>query len=338
MDDVLVVGGGPAGAACALWLHQLGMKVMLLEAGQAIGGLQLRSPYTNRWIPSVQGKTGQEVARQLEEHIRAASVPYMLGFDVGAIRYRADYAGWEVSGPEESLRASYVVIATGSKPRRGGFVETKNVGIGPGIAMERIDVSGKRVAILGGGDNAFDQAVFALRRGARSVDIYSRRIPRAQPILQRDVPAHCVHVGPFQADQARMTVNTVAYDVLGVQFGFEASIPGGLRLPLLDGYVDVDRRGAVPSLQGLFAAGEVTNFWHPCVTTALAHGVQVAKSIQNDHLAATSEATTSIVDRPAPRLVRPLRGQGLRRQVATRLHQGGGDVAQNGSSGSNSGG
>lgn len=302
MEDVLVIGGGPAGAACALWLHQFGMKVMLLEAGLAIGGLQLHSPYTNRWIPSVQGRTGQEVARQLEEHIRAASVPCMLGFYGETIRYRADYACWEVSSTKKSLRANYVAIATGSKPRLGGFVETENVGIGPGIAMERIDVRDKRVAILGGGDNAFDQAVFALRRGARSVEIYSRRIPTAQPILQRQVPKHCVHVGPFQADQARMTVNTEAYDVLGVQFGFEASIPGGLLLPLRDGYIDVDRRGAVPSLRRLFAAGEVTNFWHPCVTTALAHGVQVAKSIHNDYLVATSEAKP-IAERPAQGLV-----------------------------------
>jgi hypothetical protein len=31
--------------------------------------------------------------------------------------------------------------------------------------------------------------------------------------------------------------------------------------------------------------GDVTNFWHPCVTTAMAHGVQVAKSIQFEHMA-----------------------------------------------------
>ncbi|NRF67835.1 NAD(P)/FAD-dependent oxidoreductase [Aquincola sp. S2] len=328
MEDVLVVGAGPAGAACALWLHQLGLKVMLLDAGRAIGGLQLRSPYTNRWIPSVQGKTGQEVARQLEEHVRSASVPCRLGFDVGAIRYRADHSGWEVSAAKESLRATYVVIATGSKPRCGGFMETEHVGIGPGISMERIDVHGKRVAILGGGDNAFDQAVFALRRGARNVDVYCRHTPRAQPILQREIPSHCVHVGPFDADQVRMTVNAAAYDVLGVQFGFEASIPAGIRLPLRDGYIVVDRHGAVPRFRGLFAAGEVTNFWHPCVTTALAHGVQVAKAIQNDHLAAASGAMPSFVERPAPRVARPRRGPGLRPQAAARMHQGGGAIAR----------
>jgi hypothetical protein len=134
-----------------------------------------------------------------------------------------------------------------------------------------------------------------MQRGARCVDIYCRRAPRAQPILRRQIQAQFVHVGPFQADQAAMTVNGMPYDILGVQFGFEASVPAGLRLPMNDGYVDVDRRGAVRQFPRLFAAGEVTHYWHPCVTTSYAHGVQVAKSVQNElQLAAV---------RLAPRLV-----------------------------------
>jgi thioredoxin reductase len=156
--------------------------------------------------------------------------------------------------------------------------------------MERIPMADRRVAILGGGDNAFDQAAFALQRGARSVDIFCRRTPRAQPILQQQIDPHRVHVGPFNANAAAMTVNGTAYDIFGIQFGFEASIPGGLRLPLNDEYIDVDRRGAVPGFPGLFAAGEVTNYWHPCVATSYAHGVQVAKGIQNGlrHAGATA--------------------------------------------------
>lgn len=307
MDDVLVVGGGPAGAACALWLHQLGMKVLLLEGGQSLGGLQLRSPYVNRWIPGVPGKTGQEVAAQLQAHLQAAAVPHAVGVDVTALRRNPRKADWEVCAADRTHRARRVVIATGSKPRHGGFVEAGNVGIGPGVSMERIPVLDQRVAILGGGDNAFDMAAFALGRGARSVDIYCRQVPRAQPILQRAVPAHCVHVGPFEADQARMEVNGRAYDVFGVQFGFDACIPGGLSLPLCDGYVQVDRRGAVPSHPGLFAVGDVTNYWHPCVATAAAHGVQVAKSIHADHLAAAPRTLLSTSSGPhAPRPARAL--------------------------------
>lgn len=295
IEDVIVVGGGPAGAACALWAHQLGLRVLLIEAGSAMGGLQRRSPYVNRWLPGLPGRTGQEVAASLQSHLESAAVPHLLDFTVTTIRRGADHAAWEVSDGRVTHVAHHVVIATGSRPRHGGFVDTDRVGIGPGMAMERLAVAGRRVAILGGGDNAFDQAAFALQRGACAVDLYCRRAPGAQPLLQRQVDPHRVHVGPFHADAASMTVNGTPYDVFGIQFGFEACIPGGLRLPSNDGYVVVDRRGAVQGFPGLFAAGEVTNYWQPCVTTSYAHGVQVAKSIQNG-LRRSGAATPMLAD------------------------------------------
>lgn len=280
VEDVIVVGGGPAGAACALWAHQLGLRVLLLERGSAVGGLQLRSPYRNRWIPGLQGKTGQAVAASLQAHLDDAGVPHRLGF-AASFRRHGGLAAWEVSNGRSTHVARHVVIATGTRPRHGGFEESERVGIGPGVSMERLDVAGKRVAILGGGDNAFDQAGFAIQRGARRVDVYCRRAPRAQPILMRPLERRFLHVGPFDADPLAMKVNGVPYDIFGIQFGFEASLPGGLRLPLNDGYVQVDRHGAIPHHPGLFAAGDITNYWHPCVTTSCAHGVQVAKAIQN---------------------------------------------------------
>jgi thioredoxin reductase len=282
IQDVIVVGAGPAGAACALWAHQLGLRVLLLEAASAAGGLQRRSPYRNRWLPGLQNRTGQAVAESLQDHLKDAGVPHRLNFTAAGIRRSAWHDGWDVWNERAVHSARYLVIATGSRPRDGGFHESDHVGIGPGLSMERLDVAGKRLAILGGGDNAFDQAGFAIQRGAREVHIFCRRAPRAQPILMRQLEPRFVHVGPFHADACSMTVNELPFDVLGVQFGFEACIPGGLSLPLRDGYLDVDRNGAVARWPRLFAAGEVTNYWHPCVTTSYAHGVQVAKSIQRE--------------------------------------------------------
>jgi len=280
MNDVVVVGGGPAGAACALWAHQMGLAVLLLEASPAIGGLQRRSPYENVWVPGVQGKTGQEIAAAMQAHVDAVGVRYMTRTRVQSIQRGEN--SWSVECEGSRHQGRRIVIATGSSPRAGGFRESDRVGIGPGLSMERLDVVDKRVAILGGGDNAFDQAAFAMRRGARIVDVYCRRDPRAQRVLQRKVPLRSVRVGTFEADQCSMTVNGIHYDIFGVQFGFEPNRPDGLNLPSRDGFVDVDQQGAVAGFPGLFAAGEVTNYWHPCVSTSYAHGVQVAKSIQRD--------------------------------------------------------
>jgi len=280
LEDVAVVGGGPAGAACALWLHQLGLRVLLLEAGDAIGGLQLRSPYTNRWLPGVVNQTGRDVAASLQQHLSDASVPYRLGFRVDRLDRPHPHGEFELRHGRQVVRAGHVVLATGARPQALIFPQGGSVAIRPRKPMGRLPVAGRRVAILGGGDNAFDQAAFVLGRGASLVDIYCCNPPRALPLLRRQIDSDHVHVGPFDADPVRMTVNGAAYDFFGVQFGFESCVPPGLPLPLHQGGVVVDQQGAVPGVDRLYAAGEVTGFWHPCVATSYAQGIQVAKSIQ----------------------------------------------------------
>jgi thioredoxin reductase len=275
--QVAIVGGGPAGVACIIWLYQLGVDAILIESAEQLGGLQKLSPYLNSWAPGFRNMTGQDIARSLHEHAQATGCRILFNSQVQRVGFSSGFFDLTLSGDRRAA-APYLVLATGSKPRSGGFVAARNVAIGPGAPMENLDVLGKNVAILGGGDNAFDQAFFVLQRGARSVTIFCRRRPKAQKRIQSRIAPDRVCVGPFKADQQRMTVNDQPFDVFGVQFGYEAIIPQGLDLSLQDGFIDVDRHGET-SFRNVFACGDVTNFWQPCIMTALAHGVQVAKTI-----------------------------------------------------------
>ncbi len=270
---VIIIGGGPAGISCAIWLKKLGVDCVLLEASAQLGGLQTRSPYENLWIPGVQGQTGQQVGAALAAHAEAVRVVVRL--NCPAVSVSAD--GCEVTTNEGIFTAPYLVIATGSRPRSGSFTASERVIIGPGVAMEALDVSGRRVAVFGGGDNAFDQARFVRDRGGE-VTIFSRNSPRAQKLLQNMIPEVPVMIGAYAVDQSAMTVNSAQLDAFGIMFGFEAVVPEGLMLDLDNGYVQVDRFGET-SVSGVYACGEVTDYWHPCVTTSAAHGIQVAKQI-----------------------------------------------------------
>lgn len=269
--QVVIIGGGPAGISCAIWLKKLGVECILLEASAQLGGLQTRSPYENLWIPGVQGKTGQQVAAALAAHAEAAGVDIRLNGPVISVD------GRDVTTSAGTFTATCLVIATGSQPRTGGFTASERIVIGPGVGMEALEVKGRRVAIFGGGDNAFDQARFVRDRGGQ-VTIFSRDFPRAQKLLQDMIPDVPVIIGPYQADQASMTVDGEAFDAFGIMFGFEAVVPEGLTLDLENGYVRVDRFGET-SVPDVYACGEVTDYWHPCVTAAAAHGIQVAKQI-----------------------------------------------------------
>jgi len=278
----LVIGAGPAGSACALWLHRLGCPVTLLERSAQAGGLQTYSPYENRWLPSVMDATGQEIAARLDAQLRSAGVDLRANTGVRAISTNA--AGFAVALEDGSvLQAPQLVLATGARFRTGGFSNAGAVAIGPGHNTEALEVQGKRVAILGGGDNAFDQYGFIMRRGAQSVTIFAKTV-RAQQVLRAVVPACDVVVGPFEARQSDMTVNGQAFDAISVQFGFEAVVPDGLealqRTPL--GFVAANLWGET-SVPHLYAAGEISQTFHPCVATSFAHGIQVAKHIHRQH-------------------------------------------------------
>ena len=188
---MVIAGGGPAGVSCAFWLKKLGVDCVLLEASDSLGGLQLRSPYENLWIPGVQAKTGQQVAHDLERRARDVSVDIRPVCRVLSVT--AD--GRKVETSNGGFTTPHLVLATGSTPRTGGFKPAANVAIGPGVSMEAIEVRGRRVAILGGGDNAFDQARFARDRGG-DVTVIARSAPRAQGTLQDMIPDVEVVAGP----------------------------------------------------------------------------------------------------------------------------------------------
>ena len=124
--QTLIIGGGPAGIACAIWLRKLGIEAILLEASGALGGLQTRSPYENLWIPGVQGKTGQQVAQALSDHAAALGVDTRLECPVLTVTDQ-----YTVTTPQGDLTAPYLVIATGTRPRAGGFAPSETVAIGP---------------------------------------------------------------------------------------------------------------------------------------------------------------------------------------------------------------
>lgn len=273
-----VIGAGPAGAACALWLHQFGCDVLLLEKSQRAGGLQNLSPYINRWLPSVRGLQGQEIAGHLHAQLLECGVPLRLQAEVRSVARHGSGLGLDFSDGSHLL-ASSLVLATGTRFCTGGFSASARLSIGPGKAYESFELRGKRVAVLGGADNAFDAHRFAMQRGAAHAQIFARSV-RAQSALRRLVPQAHVTVGACTVDQQAMTVNGEPFDFISVQYGFEPVVPRGLeelgRTP--SGYIQADHWG-LTSVDNVYAVGDVTNTFHPATATSFAHGIQAAKHI-----------------------------------------------------------
>lgn len=286
--DSIVIGAGPAGASCAVWLKHLGFDPLLLEASDRIGGLAARNPYPDVWTVTSPNLTGEQVADQIAGQVRAAGLAFWANAPVLGVEGHEPAFRVLVQrdiGQQAVVTGRTVVIASGVKPRGlPGFAGEMFDGVlvGPGQAVMSQNYDGLSVAILGGGDNAFENYEFVRQRGARLARVFARTLRAQRQFLAR-AAAQDVVVGPFQVDPRRREVNGQHFDLLMVFYGWEpqADFLSGIAVVRDDrGFLATDPVMAQTSVPGVYAIGEVAQRMHPCVPTAMADGVVAAKAIE----------------------------------------------------------
>lgn len=279
--SAIIIGGGPAGATCALWLKMLGHNPVLIEKRNQLGGLQTDSPYLNQWVPMLtHGTRGVDVAATIHATIEQHSIAVHLGTEVGEAVRRAD--GFSVTTTTGHVfDGRYLVLASGVRAASGGLRDAINVLIGPGHKIASADFAGQDVAILGGGDNAFENYLFIKSRGAARITIFARSL-RARAEFLAQVPASDIILGEYHVQPSANIVNGQRFDRIAVMYGWEAYLPYMRALPVAlnpQGFVLTDAH-CETSESGIFAIGEIAQRAHPCCITSMADGVVTAKEIQ----------------------------------------------------------
>jgi thioredoxin reductase len=192
----------------------------------------------------------------------------------------------DAAGLVTVVRGRFLVIASGVRARNLPGADSgkrwPGVLVGPGSAIVQQDYQGLSVAVLGGGDNAFENYAYVQGRGARQVHLYARTV-RARPQLVAAAAKPDLRVGDYKVDPATRSVNAQPYDLILVFYGWEpqTDFADALRLQRdARGYIHTDFATAQSSAPGVYAIGEVANRMHPCVVTSMADGVVAAKAIQ----------------------------------------------------------
>ncbi len=280
--DAIIIGGGPAGAQCALWLKLLGLNPVIIEKTSKLGGLQNKSPYLNNWIVSQKPMTGSKVAKTISNNLKQNDIAVKFNSTVISVNKDWDIFKVELKQNKEKLEisAKHIVIATGSTPRMAKYKASKNVLIGPGKTVENYNFTGKNIAILGGGDNAFENFHFiSTRQKPASMKIFARSLRARKDFIARVDQQH-VTLGNYDVDIKNMIVNGNKFDAICVFYGFEPINPFKNILELeTDNFISVNENYET-SIGNIFAIGECAGKTHPCVTTSMAEGVIVAKNIQ----------------------------------------------------------
>ena len=157
MNDIIVIGAGPAGMTAALYALRADKSVLLLEK-ENFGGQITYSPKLENY-PSVMEISGSAFAEQMLEQVMAHGASVELA-EATKITDKGEYK--VVSTEYGDFEAKAVIIATGSKHRHLGL-EGENELIGSGISFcavcDGAFFAKKKVAVIGGGNTALQEAV-----------------------------------------------------------------------------------------------------------------------------------------------------------------------------------
>jgi len=159
--DVLIIGGGPAGISAAVWCKRLGVECLLLEEQAQLGG-QLFTIY-NEIIdyPGIQAENGIEMQRKMVQHFIDMGCLYEVNTKVISIDERSKTVKVKQQETEKEIGYTYLILATGSSQRKLGVPgEQQMIDRGEvySASADGERLKGKRVALIGGGDRAFEGA------------------------------------------------------------------------------------------------------------------------------------------------------------------------------------
>ncbi|MDP9578305.1 UNVERIFIED_ORG: thioredoxin reductase (NADPH) [Bacillus sp. 1751] len=159
--DVLIIGGGPAGISAAVWCKRLGVDCLLLEEQAQLGG-QLFTIY-NEIIdyPGIQAENGIEMQRKMVQHFIDMGCLYEVNTKVISIDERSKTVTVKQQETEKEISYTYLILATGSSQRKLGVPgEQQMIDRGEvySASADGERLKGKRVALIGGGDRAFEGA------------------------------------------------------------------------------------------------------------------------------------------------------------------------------------
>jgi NADH-dependent peroxiredoxin subunit F len=298
--DVLVVGGGPAGAAAAVYAARKGIRTGI--AAERLGGQLLDTLGIENFI-SVTETQGHRLATDLEQHVATYDVDVMNLQRAEAL-VPGDLIEVKLAGGV-TLKSRSVVIATGARFREinvPGEREYRNRGVAYCPHCDGPLFKGKRVAVVGGGNSgveaAIDLAGLASHVTLIEFDPKLRAdavlIQRLQSLANATVitSAETTEVigdgqrviGLKYKDRLSGRMHDVELEGVFVQIGLVPNtdwLKGAVKLSPR-GEVEVDARGQT-SVPGVFAAGDCTVVPYKQIVIAVGEGAKASLSAF-DHL------------------------------------------------------
>jgi thioredoxin reductase len=284
-DDLVIVGAGPAGIHAAILARRSGLPLRLLEASGESGG-QLRRTWSRLTAVPDHDGPGIEYAAVLARRLAEAGVVAENVEATGLGRRGRHFEVALAGGVAIGARA--VLVATGLRARTldvPGERELRDHGVSPSATRDRAQFAGRPVAVVGGGDAAYENALLLAATGS-PVTLVVRGTPRARDEFRKRVASERrvtvlegARVAAIRGEREVQAIEVTtregarAIEVAGV-FVKIGAVPNSIwcRKALdcdREGFVKADLSRAT-SMKGVWAAGDVTRPERFTVRSAMA--------------------------------------------------------------------
>jgi thioredoxin reductase (NADPH) len=298
-EEVVIVGGGPAGLTAAVYAARANLEPLVIEGmerGGPTGGQLTLTTDVENYPGFADGIMGPDLVREMRDQAERFGARYLTEDVV-----EADLSSrpFRLATHERELFTHTLVIATGARPRRldvPGEEQLWGSGVSACATCDGFFFRDQHVVVVGGGDSAMEEATFLTRFADRVTVIHRREELRASKIMQERA---------FKNDKIGFLWNAIVTEVVGqdgrvsavriqdTRTGEQSDLAcDGLFLAighipntdLFDGQLEMDAAGyvrveeptTVTNIPGVFACGDAMDPIYRQAVTAAGTGCRAA--------------------------------------------------------------
>jgi len=185
--DLIIIGGGPAGMTAGLYAARYKLKTLMIEKMPVTGGQLTATEWVENYPGFPEPILGNKLAQDMEAQAK------LFGLEViNETVTKVDFTGKIklVHTPYAIWKARSILISTGSSPRKlnvPGEDENKGQGVSYCATCDGPFYPDKTIAVVGGGNTAFEEALFLAKYAAKIYMIHRSNNYRADEILKERV-------------------------------------------------------------------------------------------------------------------------------------------------------
>jgi thioredoxin reductase (NADPH) len=309
LRDIIIIGSGPAGFTAAIYAARAELKPLLIASSVEIGGELMNTTEVENFPGFPDGIMGPDLMAKLQAQAERFGTEVVYD----------DVVELELDGPVKRVKlgsgdvheASALIYATGSAYRKLGLPE-EEVLSGHGLSWcatcDGFFFKEKKIAVIGGGDSAMEEATFLTRFADKVYVVHRRDSLKASKIMQKrafdnpkiefiwNAEVTAIH-GDGQVDGVSLR-DTVTGEVRALDLdGLFVAIGNDPRTHLVHGKLELTREGTIrvegrssrTSVAGVFAAGDVIDPFYRQAVTAAGSGTVAALDAEH-YLAALEDA------------------------------------------------